>query len=357
MNTELVTFIKSQLAQGVDRVTITNMLKSESWSQVEIDTAFSAALAEPSNSIFPSYAGRPADNPVAPRESRRPLSVGKFRASYLIVRESWAVLMQDKELLAFPILAMIFDLLAIAGFAAAIFYGVMGGSYTTLMNFQPEDIDSMSYVITFLYYLVSMFIANFFVAGIYVIANSRFNGANMTFSQGIAGATKASGKIFLWSLISATVGIVLKIISDKSEVIGKIVASIFGAAWNILTYFSLPSLVIGGSSVTGSFSESASIIRKTWGEIIIINIGVGLFFGIISFVGILVAAFLAMSVSGVTALMSVGVILLVFLIVIGLVSSTLGSIFKLAVYNYARTGQVPQGFSPELVENVVTKKS
>jgi hypothetical protein len=79
---------------------------------------------------------------------------------------------------------------------------------------------------------------------------------------------------------------VLQFIADRSKLVGKIVASIFGAAWAILTYFSLPSLVIGQRTVKESFKESAALIRKTWGETIIVNFGVGFFFGILFFLGL-----------------------------------------------------------------------
>ena len=108
------------------------------------------------------------------------------------------------------------------------------------------------------------------------------------------GAANNFNKIFIWSVISATVGVILRIIADKSKLIGKVVASLFGAAWNILTYFSLPSLVIGNTSIKDSFKESAAMIRKTWGETIIVNFGAGLFFALLAvlltalFIGIVV---------------------------------------------------------------------
>ena len=38
------------------------------------------------------------------------------------------------------------------------------------------------------------------------------------------------------------------------------------------------------------------------------------------------------------------------------VSSTLSVIFKLALYEYAKTGTIPAGFSPELVQGAIKKK-
>jgi hypothetical protein len=46
-------------------------------------------------------------------------------------------------------------------------------------------------------------------------------------------------------------------------------------------------------------------------------------------------------------------VLAFFMMVI--ISSTLSSIFKLALYNYAKTGQVPEGFSEELIIGAIKK--
>jgi hypothetical protein len=40
-------------------------------------------------------------------------------------------------------------------------------------------------------------------------------------------------------------------------------------------------------------------------------------------------------------------------IALTVISSTLSSIFKLALYEYATTGNIPSGFSPELIQNAI----
>ena len=285
------------------------------------------------------------------------VKLGKFKASKLIVKESWAALMKDKEIIWFPVLYSVTTLFAIIIMAILFFVFVMGGSLST---FQVEQGRTMSQVAMygslFVYYVVIFFIVNFFQSGLFIIVQGRFSGQDMRFADGINGASNNIHKIFLWSLISATVGVILRIIADKSKLIGKIVASLFGAAWNILTFFSLPSLVIGNMGIKDSFKDSASMIRKTWGETIIINFGVSLFFALIIFaelafcIGVIVLAqsfTVAMIVCGLFALS---------LVVLMIISSTLDSIFKLALYDYARTGVVPTGFTPEVVQGAITAK-
>lgn len=212
------------------------------------------------------------------------------------------------------------------------------------------------YGILFGYYLLVFFITNFFQAGVFTIVHARFSGGNLSLSDGLRGARGHAGKIFIWSLISATVGVVLQIVADKSKVIGKIVVALLGSAWNILTYFSLPSLVIGQASVTDSFKESATMIRKTWGETIIVNFGVGLFFGLIMMLLVVVGIFIVIVFPTIAVAIGVGSALFIVLILLSILSSTLNSIFKLVLFEYARTGSVPQGFSPEVIAQAVRIK-
>lgn len=283
-----------------------------------------------------------------------PVKIGKFKASKMIVKESWAVLKQDKEIMLFPIASSISTVVASVLLCAIFYFVTLGGSLDGLRGQNLEQFnDIFVYGTLLIYYAVMFFIVNFFQAGLFIIVQARFSGQNLSFNDGIRGAMKYSGKIFYWSLISATVGVVLKIISDKSRFVGKIVSAVLGATWNILTYFSLPALIIGNVSVKDSFKESASIIRKTWGESIIVNFGVALFFSLIIFLVFAVAIGTFVLIPKPLIAISMIIFVIISLVIISVVSTTLSSVFKLALFNYARTGQVPQGFTEALVKGAV----
>ncbi len=303
----------------------------------------------------PSGVVEPVTAPAAP--PAQPVKLGKFRASKLIVKQSWHVLRQDKELVWFPILSALCSL-AFFGLLIVLYFVFVGFSGTTaeVTNDGEAALTLVDYAWLLLYYLVMFFIANFFTSGLYLIVHARFQGQDLSFSDGISGAFKNIGKIFMWSLISATVGVVLQMIADRLKIFGKIVIWLLGAAWSILTYFSLPSLIIGQKSVKDSFKESASVIRKTWGETIIVNFGVGLFFTLLYLGAMLVViAVSVLAQSWVVFFIMLG-LFVVFIIVAAIVSSTLSAIFKLAIYEYAVTGKVPESFSPELVEGAIKAK-
>ena len=151
-------------------------------------------------------------------------------------------------------------------------------------------------------------------------------------------------------------GVVLQIISDKSKLVGKLVVGLLGAAWGILTYFSLPSLIIGKTSVADSFKQSASVIRKTWGETIIINLGVGLFFGLLVFLALALMIGVIILAPTFPVVISMLLLFVIFIVLITIISSSLGAIFKLALFEYATTGKIPDGFSRELIQNAVRTK-
>ncbi|MFZ2205393.1 MAG: DUF6159 family protein [Minisyncoccia bacterium] len=284
------------------------------------------------------------------------VKMGKFKASFTIVGESWNVLKQDKELAWFPVFSALTSLIALVIMGVIFFFVVMGGDVNALDNIKEGGMNILGYVVLFVYYLVMFFITNYFLAGIYTIVHGRFSGQDLSLTDGINGANKNLSKIFIWSIISATVGVILRIIADKVKIVGRIIAALFGAAWGILTYFSLPALIIGQKSVKESFKESASLIRKTWGETIIVNFGVGLFFGILLFLGIAVSIGIVVLVPLKGIFILVSILLLIFFIAITIISSTLGSIFKLALYEFALTGNVPQGFTPDLIKGAIKSK-
>lgn len=282
--------------------------------------------------------------------------IGKFKASFEIVKKSWAILNMDKEVMWFPVLSFIANLILNSIFVYVLFFSDL----RNLDLFHTGDISIrnkiIEYIIYFVYYLLVFLITNYFITGIYLITNARINGKNLSFSEGIKGANKYFRKIFIWSLISSTVGLILRIISDKSKLVGKIVVAIFGAAWNVVTFFSLPSMIVGNKSIKESFKESANIINNKWGEVIIVNFGVGLYFLVAGGVWAVIAFIIISSIPVKSVYIAVIIISIIIFISFIVLSSALNSIFKVILYDYAKTGKVAEGFTKEILEEAIEKK-
>ena len=212
----------------------------------------------------------------------------------MVFKQTWNLLQQDKEVMWFPILSAIITILI-----GTLFGGILWAA--GFADAEPDGSATASnalfYSIVFLYYIIAYFVVTYFRVGLTAIVFERINGKDIGFSEGIKRANSIAGKILIWSLITSTVGIVLKIISDRSKLLGKLVAALLGTAWNIVTMFIAPTLLLDNVSVWQSIKNSGTVFKKTWGETLVIAVSMWLVMlviqlGIISlFAGLLFAAF------------------------------------------------------------------
>ena len=162
----------------------------------------------------------------------------------------------------------------------------------------------------------------------------------------------------MWAVVAGTVGLILNILSSQARqrggmmgMIASIVISLIGAAWTLVTYFVVPLIVIERRSLGEAFKTSLSMLRRTWGEQIVANFGLGIA-ALLSYLvagAIIVALFFVLSPLGgfgVFMAIAIGVVLIAG---ISLVFATLDGIYKAALYNYAVDGMVPSLFPEDAI--------
>lgn len=284
-----------------------------------------------------------------------------FTRSWKITQLTFRVINQDRELIWFALLAFIFSTL----FTVAM---VVPSVLPTLMEegISQDSLQIFQYIIIFLTYFGLAFIATFFNVCVVYTTKVRFEGGNATFGQSMSFAFTKLGLIFKWSLLSATVGLVLKVLDNLASRLGKggqIVASILiglvGMAWSIVSIFVVPVLVYEGLGPIDAVKKSTQVIRKTWGESLIRHFGLGLIQFFV-FVLIIVLSFgltyvLANAFEVIGLLIGIGVGALLMLLA-GLIFSVANTIFNTALYVYANKSLVPTGFDEETVKDAFAKK-
>jgi hypothetical protein len=228
-----------------------------------------------------------------------------------------------------------------------------------LEGMSPNNLGAMAYVMMFLTYLGLAFIATFFNVCVVYTTKIRFEGGNATFGESIKFAMSKVHLIFSWSLLAATVGLILGIIdrmAQKAKGAGKIVLtilrSVLGLAWSIVTIFVVPGMVYHNLSPIAAIKKSVQTLKKTWGESLIRYYGLGLMQGIFVFIGILIAipiVLVSISAGPVGIIASVGAFV-VYFILVGLIFAIANSIFSTALYVYADQGKIPSGYSKEIME-------
>jgi Family of unknown function (DUF6159) len=278
--------------------------------------------------------------------------MGKFGRSFALAKASWAVLLAEKEMLVYTGLGAVFTLVAVAVFAipGILLYVVSGDTTQGAKSLGPVQI-----VLLFFLYLVISFITLFFNTALVGAALERLRGGNPALATGFQIASRNLGHIFVFAIVSATVGVILAVIEEKFEFVGQIVASIVGGAWGIVTFLVVPVMVAEGTNPFAAIKRSAQLLRKTWGEQIIGSGGIGLVLMLFALLGVIPIVLAALT--GVVALIIAGVVIAVaYWAVLALVGSALNGIFRAAVYLYAETGATPSQFDGGLLRDAFRAK-
>jgi hypothetical protein len=190
----------------------------------------------------------------------------------------------------------------------------------------------------------------FFNCALAACAQAKFSGREMSLSGGLSQAASRLGPILIWSLLSSTVGILMRTINERVGILGKIAVWLFSAAWNLTTFFVIPVLIIEDVGAIEALRRSGNLLRKTWGEQLTVGIGIGWISLILAVPGILLGAVGANYYSPVLALA-----VLYFVTLVAVLSAIRG-IFNVALYRYATAGEVDT-FPPAMLHGAfVTKR-
>jgi hypothetical protein len=274
--------------------------------------------------------------------------------SWALVKASAAVLSADKELMVFPAISAVLSIAVLITFAVP---SVLAGLFDTTTN--ESGVPLAGYVVGFLFYVVQYFVIFFCNTALVGAALIRLRGGDPTVADGFRIASSRIGTILGYALIAATVGMILRSISERSGALGKIVISFIGLAWNLATFLVVPVLAAENVGPIEAVKRSGAYLRKTWGEQIAGSAGMGAVFGLLTFGTILFAlvSFIGAAMLESTALMIlVGVGLVLALMGLSLVSSTLAGIYAAALYRYASEGDAGSFFSPAMVRGAFQAK-
>jgi len=288
------------------------------------------------------------------------MAVGFFdrmSAGFELAQSSWQVLRQSKQLIVFPILSGLGCLLVLASFALPFLAHPQWLDFLDPPAGQAMQVPVWSYAILFAYYFCTYFVIVFFNAALVSCALMSFHGEESTLGDGLRAAGLRLPQILAWALVSATVGVLLKVLESAHERVGEIVSFLLGTAWTIMTFFVVPVLVVEKVGPFDAVGRSMSILRKTWGEGLVGGMGIRFFLFLLGIPGIVLAILGFMALAQAPA---VGALLLVLagLYYLGLlaVGSALDGIFLTALYQYAAFNQVPAAFDRGVLAHAFERK-
>ena len=281
----------------------------------------------------------------------------RISRSWKLIKASWAVLKQDRQLLIFPLVSALAAIVIIASFALPLF-GL--ASIDALSGYRPSTISTLTYLTAFLLYVCLNFVIFFFNAALVGAAMIRFNGEEPTIRKGLLVASSKVGSIFGYSIIAATVGVVLRFIQERVGFLGRIVVGLLGVSWTVATFMVVPVLVTKNVGPIDAVKESASVLKKTWGENVVGQASIGAAFGLIHVLVLLVGLtmiWLAVSAGSLPLVVVAACVAVLGLILSALVHAALGGVYSAALYRYASNLPMPQVFNAgDMTSAFATKK-
>jgi hypothetical protein len=272
-----------------------------------------------------------------------------FSRSWELTKISFRVLLADKELLLFPLLAGAFSL----AFSLALIFP------TIVMSADASELGGLDYVVLAITYFGLSFIATFFNVCVVYTTKTRFDGGDASFMDSIKFALSKLGPIAAWSLVAASVGLLLRALDRMAERMGgageivmEIMTSMLGMAWSVITIFVVPGMVYYDLGPIDAIKRSVSTVRQTWGESLARHFGLGLMQFLFIVPGIILG-YVLISVAGPGSPTSMLVALAVsgtYILAVALVFSVLNNIFNTALFVYADRGELPSGFDQDTLE-------
>jgi hypothetical protein len=282
------------------------------------------------------------------------------------------VIVRNKELLIFPIfitaataVILLFFIAPAAllptghSYLSAEHWKALGNTFfTTTSSVGPHQF-SLSPVaavyVAFLYF-ISMFVATFFNVAFYNEILAALSGEPVSLSRGLKFASSRWKAILMWALFAGLVGLIIKAIEQRFEIVGRIVARLIGVAWSIAAVFVIPIIVRDETATNplAMLKKSAGTLKNAWGEGLIGYIGIGAVNTIVmigSLVTLGATAFIAAKLHAFWILWLVMAGWFLSMLIWSYLMNVAGLVYKGALYLYAAEGVIYEPYDQSMLDS------
>ena len=252
----------------------------------------------------------------------------RLKMGLVLTKDSVLLIRHHPRLALFPI---------VSGIAGLVFLALFLGIAFGIARISPEGGVLVGLLVI---YFGLTFISTFFTAGLVHQTRSAIGDGTVSLEAGLAAAWERKTPIAIWSIIAATVGILINMIESSDSRVARLFGAIFGVAWTLMTFFIVPVIVFERTSTKGMFKRSAGTFKETYGETPVSLIAIQL-------VSLAVAVPFVLVAFGLFSTGIATVAIPILLVGIGLsfiVTQTLQGVVKTSLYLYASEGIKPSEF-------------
>jgi hypothetical protein len=260
----------------------------------------------------------------------------RIRNSWELAKVSWSVLRADRSLAVFPFLSAIAGLIVVgivAGLVAA----------TGVNSSHGGALKGIGYVFIAGGYIAAAFVTTYFLGALVHGANEALEGRHAELGECFRAANSRLHRILPWALVQASVSIIIRLLEDRAP-IGQIIASFIDLGWAVVTFLTVPIIMLEDLGPIAALKRSGQLLRRSWGENLAAQVGFGLFAVVPMLPALLLIAVGAVtgSLAVVIATAAVGV---AWIVIVMLVVSALSGIYRTALYRFAVDGVAPPAFA------------
>ena len=257
--------------------------------------------------------------------------MGRMERGWQLTKLSWNIIREQPIALALPLVAAAAEGAVAAGYVL----GVTGSR-----AFTERGVGH--YVALYPLLIILTLIATFANAIVVAIADARLRGRPISVRQAFSATLGRLPLLIGWSLLSATVGLILRILEERLPLAGRIAAAVTGVAWSLATVLVIPVLVVEGVGPVTAVRRSGRLFKARWGESLTGQAAIGLPIFLLCLPFLVLGAFVAsVSVAAGVVIITVAVgVMIAF-------TGALGGVFSTALYRFAVDGQSPYGFSSD----------
>jgi hypothetical protein len=281
-------------------------------------------------------------------------AMGRFQRSWGLAKASWSVLKSEKQLAWLPVLSFLGSVVVLGVFALAVWATV--GKETGVNGAETHTMSVASWLLMACAYVAVAFVQVYFLAALCAGANERLRGYDTTLSRAFGVANARLHRILPWAIVSATVSLIIQAIEERFGILGRIIGSLLGAGWAVLTFLTVPIIVFEDVGPVVALKRSGTLLKQTWGENVIAQIGLGAIGMVASIPGIVVVV-LGIAAGSALVLVPTVVVGGIWLAVVAAVMAALSGIYRTALYRYAMDGQIPAAFAGLDLEHAFGPKS
>lgn len=281
---------------------------------------------------------------------------GSWGASRPLTTKSWAVIKENRYLLAFPVIGFVVSLvpLALLWIPAGLFW------------LDDQIVPAVGLAVIGIF--ANQIVLSIASGGLVAAADAELGGGNSSVGLGIGRSIARIVPLIGWALIATVVNVIVGLIRGNGQngvgdALRNIAAAGVLAMWSLITFFVVPFIMLDGQGPVSAIKQSTALFKEKWGLQIFGGVRIGGIVGLVTIlpgVVLIVLGFFAAAatdellVAGGIGLIVVGVVLFM---IGGLLVSTMRGIFSVVLFRFAKDGRVEGGFTEqELVGAVRTSR-